>query len=171
MTGLIMKVVNDFSSMSYFTIQSNLLVGITSLLFIFNYSGKNYSSFKLLSSISVLNIFTTFLVGNLLLPFNSTFPIILLHIVAPVLYLFLYLFYIEDHLLLKNFWVLLIYPLIYAIISIIVNLTNGVALYPFFDVKGDFQNIIMLIILTFGFGVISFLLVYIKHIIEKKIYK
>jgi len=173
----------------YFTTQSNILITIVAILFLFKQ--KKGQGFTILSFISLINITVTGIVFHILLtPYMSHVSVLnhVLHTINPLLYIMFYYLVLSDHLEIKKFWVSLIYPLIYmALVYTIIEPIFGDLMeqlmttfesaryvYPFLDPSNYERGIAGLI--SFNLGVlaplicfISFLLNYLKFRFEKNL--
>lgn len=132
----------------YFTIQSNFLVTLTSLLFLLKFERKQW--FKYLSFITLINILMTAIFFHLLLtPYMENIQYIHyhLHTVTPLLFVLLYFLFYEETLPFKKFYIGIIYPTIYVLVvyiiielifgdmiaKVIINFENARYIYPFLD--------------------------------------
>lgn len=173
----------------YFTTQSNILITLVAILFLFKQ--KKGQGFTTLAFISLVNITVTGIVFHILLtPYMSHISFLnhVLHTINPLLYIMFYYLVLSDHLEIKKFWVSLIYPLIYmALVYIIIEPIFGDLMeqlmttfesaryvYPFLDPSNYERGIIGLILFNLGIlapliCLISFLLNYLKFRFEKKL--
>ena len=100
----------------YFTTQSNLLIAITSSLFLLGFSQKKW--FFNLSFITLVNISITGIIFHLLLtPYMAKVDILqhILHTSNPIFYILFFFIFIPQILPPKSFWIGLIYPLVYMV--------------------------------------------------------
>lgn len=173
----------------YFTTQSNILVTLVAVLFLFKQ--KKGQGFAILAFISLVNISVTGIVFHLLLtPYMGSVSFLnhVLHTINPVIYLAFYYMIITQHLEVKKFWVSLIYPLLYiATVYVIIEPFFGDLMdqlmttfesprfvYPFLDPGNYERGVIGLILFNFGIltpliCLLSFLLNYLKFKLEKKL--
>ena len=166
----------------FFTYQSVLLVGLAAMFHMFNYDGVNKKFFKVLAEVALFDIIVTCLVYNIILVgelreagITPSFIDIIAHLVIPILYLLFYIVFVEDHLKLKQFYFLMIHPLLYGLVSLILNWTNTVIMngktyvYSFFDVSSDSRNYFRLLELLVLGVILSLGIVYAKIAEEKRI--
>lgn len=149
----------------YFTTQSNILLVIVSLLYLFK--KKKGNGFTSLSFITLINISVTGIVFHTLLtPFMSNVSFLnhVLHTINPLLYIIFYFMVIEEHLPVSKFWISLIYPLIYmALVYLIIEPVFGDLMeelmttfesaryvYPFLDPSQYERGIVGLILFNLG---------------------
>lgn len=149
----------------YFTTQSNFLVFIIMLLFVFRRS--NFSWFKALSFIGLIDITITGLVFHIFLTSyiaNINFMQQLLHTITPLLYIAFYFIVLTDQLKLKDFWIALIHPLVFVVSvytwihplfgekiqSVMTDLQGASYVYPFLDPATYDNGITGLILFNFG---------------------
>jgi hypothetical protein len=177
--GSFYSVGNNPKSILFFTIQSNFIVGIACLFFLFNFSGTKNKFFAVFSTIALFDILITGIVFNIfLLDFLKTPIHVIQHMVTPVLYLLLYCFYMLDTLKIKDTLFLLIHPLLYFGFGLTLNIIGGkytgegynpYAIYPFFDVYNfPKTNIPLLAGMLVSGTAIAFLIVYVKNSIERR---
>ncbi len=98
----------------YFTTQSNLLIILVSLLFIFGFKEKN--SFKVLAFVTLVNISMTSIIFHILItPYMTNVGLMqhILHSTNPLFYVMFYFTLISGFIPFKKFWIGLIYPIIY----------------------------------------------------------
>ncbi|XFA98742.1 Pr6Pr family membrane protein [Candidatus Izemoplasma sp. B36] len=148
----------------YFTIQSNIIVGIAFLL----YALLSNSKTKSLIGASVVYITITFLGFSIMLErlwdpegiplIGSTFN----HYIIPVLSI-LYILIFRNDFYFKNDeikkWI--IYPLSYLVFLIVFGLSTNDFIYPFLDLKdiGVILFIVSILVIILIFTLISYLLI------------
>lgn len=157
----------------YFTLQTNMIVFIYFVLIYLGTFKKNILFNKLLGGV-VVYIAITFLVFSIFLEPNVNsqgfgfLGSLLNHYITPILvigfisrYKDEYLFKFED----IKIWV--IYPLIYLVILVVLGLTTGDYLYPFFQVEevGILGLVLSIVSILVLFLILSFVLV---KIVSKK---
>ena len=154
----------------YFTNQSNLIVFVTVFLVFVNWHDRKW--FKYLSAIALVNITMTGLIYHLLL---ATPPILfqshLTHTITPILYVLVYFTCLEDSLKPKQFWIPLIYPLIYFMFFIVTGPLTGFYPYGFMNVSESGLLSVMKYVGLFmlpGIAVMSWILLFIKKSIGNK---
>ena len=152
----------------YFTIQSNILVILVSLLYLFqiDFKGSKYLYQASLLSIVVTSIvFHTMLTG-----YGLTLKNHLTHSFAPIMYCLFYFLFVQKSISLKMVWTMLIHPLVYFIFFMIYGVFTQFYPYPFMDViLIGWSNVlrISLLILFPAMMVGSVLLTILKIAIEK----
>ena len=117
----------------YFTIQSNILVILVCLLYLFQieFKGSKYLYHATLLSILVTSIvFHTMLTG-----YGLTLKNHLTHTFAPFMYSVFYVLFVHKSVSFKLFWTTLIHPLGYFIIFMIYGALTQFYPYPFMDVE------------------------------------
>jgi hypothetical protein len=98
----------------YFTTQSNILVILIPLFFMFGFHQKRW--FKNLAFITLINISITSIIFHILIsPYmlNVGFMQQILHTVNPIFYVLFYFLLIDYFIPLHKIWIGLIYPLLY----------------------------------------------------------
>jgi len=177
-----------FVTFLYFTTQSNLLITIAVLLFIFKKNDKKF--YPYFAFISLVNISITALIFHVILvPYMTQVDFIqhVLHTINPILYIIFYFVFFRQHLDVKKFWISLIYPLlflvsVYTIIeplfgdyieSIVTDFVSARYIYPFLDPKNYERETLGL--LSFNLGILapliallSLLLSYLKNLFDHK---
>jgi hypothetical protein len=170
--GLAWSVVNaGFSNFHYFTLQSNLLVLATTTAFLLCFQDKKW--FKYLSAIALINIIITGIVFHVLLAeYIDGLHSHLLHTFTPILYVLFYFTSITNVLKTKQFYVMLIYPLVYFLIFLIIGAVTGYAPYDFMNVSisGVWPVIQLTIFMMMpAIIILSIILLYLKNLLESKI--
>lgn len=173
----------------YFTTQSNILIVIVSLLYLFKQ--KRGPLFTSISFITLINIFVTGVVFHtLLVPYmeSVTFLNHVLHTINPILYIIFYFFIIKENLPAKKFYLSLIYPIVYMLLVYIiiepifgnmmeVNLESFPSaryVYPFLDPGNYERGVRGLLMFNLGIlapliSLISFGFCYLKSRFEKEV--
>ena len=173
----------------YFTTQSNILIVIVSLLFLFKQ--KRGLFFTSLSYITLINIFITGVVFHtLLVPYmeSVTFLNHVLHTINPILYIIFYIFIIQEHLPAKKFYLSLIYPIVYMLLVYILiepvfgnmmetnldSFPSARYVYPFLDPGNYEKGVPGLLMFNLGIlapliSLISFGFCYLKSRFEKEV--
>jgi hypothetical protein len=159
-----------FLNLRYFTNQSVMIVMITLLFFSINQ--RNHRYFKYLSAIALINIFITATGFHFILrPSNIGFQGHLSHTIIPILYIAFYMIFIKNILKLKEFLIVLIYPLLYLFFAIVLGPITNFYPYGFLDV-GTLGLIpvirFTLLIMVPSYTIIALGLIYIKLKIESK---
>jgi len=161
------KLHESISLLKYFTIQSNLLVG---LYFVFYVSGKYTNSvfFNKLFGTVILSIVFTFIIYFSYLEWTydsvglDVPASILNHYITPMLVITFLILYREYYAYsYKDIMIWLIYPVIYLVFLLIFGGLTGDYIYPFFQVSniGVFGVLISIILLVGFFLLLSFSLV------------
>ncbi len=167
------ELLNLTNSLSYFTIQSNVLVLISSLIYIFNIYDSKY--IKLLKFGSLVNITVTCIVYFVLLhnlwnPQGIQYIYnLLLHLITPILFLLTWIFNTKYKLNIKYALYWLIYPLIYLIYSLIRG--NLLKWYPYFFIDPHFVDTLTMIIYILALSLFIFLIGYMLVLLSKRISK
>ena len=107
---------HGYTTLIYFTIQSNILVFLIPLLYLLNKSAQTW--FKRLAYITLINITITSLVFHVMLTpymFSVGFLQHMLHTINPLLYIAFYFLFIDSFIPLKQIWISLIYPILYML--------------------------------------------------------
>ena len=162
---------------SFFTILTNLLVGIYFSVLINSNNFKTSFFYKLFSVTSVtIYIFIVGLVYQIALrhiwqPAGLQRLVDeLLHSIIPILVVLYWYFYEnKNNLKYSDVWFWLIYPIVYLIFILIRGQISGYYPYPFLNIPaiGSVSTLINIIILIITFGIISLLFVKIAQIIAK----
>ena len=166
--------------LSYYTIQSNLIVSLFLLLEITNYFKpiklfKKENTYQNLKGMITLTILITGLVFAIILaPYVKDwtgarlYSSYILHYISPSMVLIDFLFLEKGNVKLsfkKNiFW--FIYPLIYYVFGVIrVLFLDGFIPYPFLNVKelGALKSLLYFLVLFASFYIISIILVLVKN--------
>lgn len=183
--GIILNVtdaiINDtsaFALFKYFTILSNLFVGVYFALLLSGKFKDNVFFNKLFGSV-LISITITFIVfaGYLEWTFKSeglnTYASLLNHYIVPMLTITYFLTNMKLYRYeMKDMTIWLIYPVTYLIFLMVHGVLTGDYIYPFFQVTkiGVFGLVISTVFLTLFFGLMSFLLVKIlsknKNVVE-----
>ncbi len=155
----------------YFTNQSNLIVAITVLLF---FVAKNNNKwFPYLAAIALVNITITGIIFHVMLATPPiSFQSHLTHTLTPIFYVIFYFLCVKETIKIKQFWVLLIYPLLYVVFFLITGPFTGFYPYGFMDVsENGLGNALQFIVLMMfpAIALLSFILIYLKNKIEKTI--
>ena len=177
-----------FVTFLYFTTQSNLLITIAVLLFIFKKNDKKF--YPYFAFISLVNISITALIFHVILvPYMTQVDFIqhVLHTINPILYIIFYFVFFRQHLDVKKFWISLIYPLlflvsVYTIIeplfgdyieSIVTDFVSARYIYPFLDPRNYERETLGLLCFNLGIlapliALLSLLLSYLKNLFDHK---
>ena len=163
----------NINVLKYFTVDSNILIGLTSLIYLL--SNKNSKLLGILKLSSTTSITITFLVTALYLaPFNN-YPIIefyknsnlFFHLIIPILSIITYLFFdelnnIKKKDLLWNILPILLYSTYYTTNVLLHIENNKVSFeYDFYGfLKGGLNTIIIVIPIFFIFTYLIGLLLY-----------
>ena len=170
--------------LSYYTVQSNIIVAIFLLLEIIN-SFKKIKLFKkeetyqnIKGMITLIILITGLIFAIILAPYvkNWTgyrlYSSYILHYISPLMVLIDFLFFDKPTTKLsikKNiFW--LIYPITYYIVGMIrILFIDGFIPYPFMDIRGlgYIKSLGIVIFLILVFYIISIILILLKNIISK----
>lgn len=165
---------------SYFTVMTNIIIGVFFLYIFINKNKVNYYKKTVIRHMLLIYIFITALVYmTVLLPlikFNNFYEIyadMIMHPLAFILYLADYIIDYPKEKLKHGFIIIVVvYPLFYAIYSII----RGIFIkwYPYFfldPVKlGSYYNLILVILIFFLiFIILGFVIFIINKILLKKI--
>ncbi len=179
-----------FVTFLYFTTQSNLLITIIALLFIFKKT--TLKSFDALAFIALINITITGTIFHIILiPYMSQVDLIqhVLHTVNPLIYVMFYFLFLNRNIPINKFYLGLIYPLVFLVLvytfiepifgnyieSIVVDFTSARYIYPFLDPRNYERETLGLIGFNFGLlapiiTVVSYILLFLKvklsHIIH-----
>lgn len=176
-----------YTTLIYFTIQSNLFVSLISLVFILKKHSRQW--FKYLSFITLINISITALVfHSMLTPYMESVGILqqMLHTINPLLYIFFYFIFVDSIISFKSIWISLVYPLLYMVFvfgfvspllgdimeSSSSSMNSGRYVYPFLN-PNNYDNdyigllIFNLLILAPSILILSGILIYIKQKYEK----
>jgi len=179
-----------FVTFLYFTTQSNLLITIIALLFIFKKT--TLKSFDALAFIALINITITGAIFHIILiPYMSQVDLIqhVLHTVNPLIYVMFYFLFLNRNIPINKFYLGLIYPLVFLVLvytfiepifgnyieSIVVDFTSARYIYPFLDPRNYEHETLGLIGFNLGLlapiiTVVSYILLFLKvklsHIIH-----
>jgi hypothetical protein len=133
--------------LSYFTIQSNVMVAVSLLLFLF--LPKEFAGRSILRGVSLLSITLTGIVYNFVLYrlFSDwggpgyTLARTVTHIAAPLGFMLDWLLF-DQHNKMKwrHLLIWLLYPLVYCAVSTVISLQGGKAIYFFFDAANGFAS-------------------------------
>ncbi len=172
----------------YFTTQTNLVLTLTSLLFVLKVDQKKW--FKYLMFIALFNAMITAVIFHLLLSSfmeNIEFIQHVLHTINPILFVSLYVLFYRQSISLKKFWISLIHPLLFLLLTYLFiepifgdlieitmpNFESARYIYPFLDPRSygnSWQGL-----WTFVLGIMtplailfSLLLLKLKQILDKK---
>jgi len=160
-----------FSTLEYFTNQSNLIVAMTVLLFFLAKDDKKW--FTYLSAIALVDILMTGIIFHTVLDVSPiTFQMHLTHTFTPILYFIFYFVSMEGFLKVKSFWIVLIHPLVYFLFFLVTGPFTGYYPYAFMDVATYGLASVLrftLLILLPAIVVLSFILIYLKNKLEKSI--
>lgn len=169
-----------FSGYLYFTNQSNLLIMIVLLMYVFK--KEDTKTYKYLSFITLISIVMTGLIFHTLLTYDAAANVngpflyrtglqnLLTHTINPIMYVIFYLFINKSTIKVKEFYVALIHPALYFAFFMIYGPITNFYPYPFMDVSinglfGVFKIILLIIplviLLTLG-------LIYSKNKINEK---
>ena len=155
----------------YFTNQSNTIVLITVVLYWARYDNKPW--FTYLASIALVNIIITASGFHFILaPDNIDFMGHLSHTIVPILYVLWYFIAIRNVVPLKQFWINVIYPMVYLGLVLILR-TFPLGEYPYGFLNVDefgLSNVLQFTILVLFpiYTVVAFVFTYLKHVFEKK---
>jgi len=158
------------SDQRYFTNQSNLIVFIT--VFLVFISQRDQKWFKYLSAIALVNITMTGLIYHVLL---ATPPIAfqshLTHTITPILYILFYFICLEDSIKPKQFWIPLLYPMLYFLFFLVTGPLTGFYPYGFMNVAEQGLLTVLKFVVLFmlpGIAFMSWILLFIKKRIGNK---
>ncbi len=166
--------------LSYYTIQSNIIVSAFLLIEIINYFKpiklfKKEKTFLYLKGMITLTILITGLVFAIILtPYVKDwsgarlYSSYILHYISPAMVLIDFLFFDKKKIEIsfKEIIIWFIYPIIYYIVGVIRALfLDGFVPYPFLDVKtlGPIKSILYFLILFFSFYLVSIIMVLVKN--------
>jgi len=171
----------------YFTTQSNVIIFLIITLYLLKKFKQPW--FKIIALIGLIDIVVTGLFFHLFLAsyMNSVgFMQQVLHTVVPILYLIFYFVILEDTFRIRDIWISLIHPVIYAlsiytyihpifgqlISRVMVDLPGASYVYPFLDPATYEHGYRGLLLFNFGILIptiliISLLLIYLKSRLEK----
>ena len=173
----------------YFTTQSNLLVVIMSLIYLFKQKrGPLFTSFAFITFVNIS--MTGVIFHALLTPYmgHVSFLNHVLHTITPILYILFYFLVIQSHLKTSKFWISLIYPLIYLMLVYVViepifgnlmerlfsTFENPRYVYPFLDPASYESGVRGLLLFNLGIlapliALFSLILCYLKSKFELKL--
>lgn len=179
-----------FVTFLYFTSQSNLLLTITLLLFLFKKHDRKLVNY--LAFITLVNILITGIVFHtLLVPYmdHVNFMHHVLHTINPILYVVFYFLFFDYKIPINKFWISLIYPLIFmGLVYLLIepffgdlieitapNYESARYVYPFLDPRNYPRETLGLIGFNLGLlgpliTIFSFGLLHLKHKIYHKIH-
>lgn len=158
-------------SLRFFTNLANILIFVIGTLYLLKYNNHRY--YKFIAMIGLVAILMTGIIYHTLIksgPMNFDNHVV--HTINPILYAIFYFIFLEDKIKLRDFWVSLIFPLIYFIVILIQgSLTNW---YPYNFLNPTYGDNTLMSVLIFCVGlllpVISVFtvgLIYLKHLFEK----
>lgn len=175
----------------YFTTQSNTIIFLILLLFIFKKNNTKW--FKIFALIGLIDIVITGLFFHLFLANymeSVGFMQQILHTVVPIFYLLFYFIVLDHTFKIKQCWISLIHPVIYGALvyliihpffgqiltQVMVNLPGASYVYPFLDPSNYQHGIGGLLLFIFGvltpiILLITSLLIYLKSQLEKSLLK
>ena len=158
----------------YFTNQTNTLVVIVSVLFWSRFEDKVW--FKFLAQIVLVNIVITATGYHFILaPETIGFYGHLSHTIVPIVYVIFYFTAVRAHLRLSQFWILIVYPMIYlGLVLLLGTFPLGEYPYPFLDVDANGLSNVLRFTLLFmlpGYTVLAFILTVIKIQLEKRVFQ
>ena len=159
------------SFFSYFTILTNILAGLSFAWMLFSPDSKTgvfFSKPAVLTAITVYIVivalvYNTVLRGLVTLEGPWLLANELLHVIAPLLYLLFWIFFVDKHSLkYKNTFPWLIYPFLYMIFALIRGLFTKTYPYPFINAikLGYASTAVNCILLAFVFWIFSLLFVF-----------
>lgn len=159
------------TDLRYFTNLSNLFVFVTVFLLFINRHDKKW--FKYLAVITLVNITMTGVIYHVMLATPPlAFQSHLTHTLTPILYVIFYFTCIDDAIKLRQFWISLVFPLIYFLFFIITGPSTGFYPYGFMNVAengiGEVMKFVGLILVP-AIAVISIFFIFIKSLGLKKI--
>lgn len=164
------ELLNITNSLSYFTIQSNILVLISSLIFLFNIRDSKYVKlfkFGTLVNITVTCIVYFVLLHNLWNPEGIQYVYnLLLHLITPILFLLTWLFNTKYSLNIKYALYWLIYPVVYLTYSIIRGFfTNW---YPYYFLDPKYVDELTTLLYIFILALFIFLVGYMYVLLSRR---
>lgn len=128
-------------NVKYFTNQSNLLVLVVMILYVFK---KKFKYFNHLAIIALFDIIVTGVIYNALLrEFQTNMAPMALtlvfvnHTINPLLYLVTYSLYFKKPFMIKDFYMMLIHPMLYFLFYMIFGRLLNYFPYPFIDPRGQ----------------------------------
>lgn len=157
----------------YFTNQTNSLVVIVSILFWSRFEDKVW--FKYFAQIVLVNIVITATGFHFILaPETIDFYGHLSHTIVPIVYVIFYFTAVRAHLKLSQFWILIIYPMMYLALALVFG-TWPLGQYPygFIDVDANgLENVLRFTLLFMlpGYTVLALLLSLAKIQLEKRVF-
>lgn len=158
-----------FSDLRYFTNLSNLFVFITALLVFIN--SHDHKWFKYLAVISLVNITITGLIYHIILAEPPiAFQSHLTHTITPILYILFFFSCIDETIKPKQFWIALIFPIIYFLFFLFTGPLTGFYPYWFMNINeygiAEVMKFVGLILLP-ALAVISWIFIFIKTLALK----
>ena len=155
-----------FEQFKYYTVLSNLFLGITSLIsFIFLFKNKRYKVYNVLRYIAVTSAMVTFITVLCYLGPRNGYKYMYLksnlffHLINPLLGLIVSFLEIEDELVFKNTFHSIDMVLIYGTIYFIAVMLGMSDFYGFNSAPVSFLiTYPLLFLMTFGIGVLVFYL-------------
>lgn len=143
-------------AMYYFTIQSNLLVVVSLILFIFlsdQVKGRNFIRGTVLLAITLTGVVYNFVLHNIFLDWGTaayTFSRTATHLIVPLGYFLDWIFF-EQHRQMKyrNIFLWMIYPFFYCLFSIYAGVKSGTFLYFFFNPANGYEVVGKWLIILF----------------------
>ena len=157
----------------YFSNHSITSVVIVSVLFWSRFEDKVW--FKYLAQIVLVNIVITATGYHFILaPETIDFYGHLGHTIIPIVYVIFYFSAVRAHLKLSQFWILIIYPLLYLALALLLG-TWPLGQYPygFIDVDANgLENVLRFTLLVMFpvYTVLAFLLALVKSQLEKRVF-
>jgi hypothetical protein len=157
----------------YFTNQSNTLVVIVAIAFWSRFEDQKW--FKYLAQIVLVNIIITATGYHFILaPDNVDFYGHLSHTIVPIVYTIFYFTAVRAHLKLKQFLILIIYPMVYlGLVLLLGTFPLGEYPYPFLDVDANGLSNVLRFTLLFmfpGYSVLALILTILKIQLEKRMF-
>jgi len=157
----------------YFTNQSNTLVVIVAIAFWSRFEDQKW--FKYLAQIVLVNIIITATGYHFILaPDNVDFYGHLSHTIVPIVYTIFYFTAVRAHLKLKQFLILIIYPMVYlGLVLLLGKFPLGEYPYPFLDVDANGLSNVLRFTLLFmfpGYSVLALILTILKIQLEKRMF-
>lgn len=158
------------SDLRYFTNLSNLIVFITVLLVFINRHDQKW--FKYLALISLVNITMTGLIYHIMLASPPiAFQSHLTHTFTPILYVLFYFTCVDETVKPKQFWISLVFPLVYFLFFMITGPYTGFYPYWFMNVAeygiGEVMKFVGLFLLP-AIALMSWIFIFSKNLLLKK---
>ncbi len=159
-----------FSDLRYFTNLSNLFVFVTVFLVYINRHDQKW--FKYIATITLVNITMTGIIYHIML---ATPPIAfqshLTHTLTPILYVLFYFTCVDEVVKPKQFWISLVFPLLYFLFFIITGSMTGFYPYGFMNVAengiGEVMKFVGLFLLP-AIAAMSWIFIFVKNLALKK---